>query len=367
MFFVFIIIVVSLLTYLNYDKIFNYFTNKEWQIADSIGKINLENYIDTCGTNSNFFIVKNNSIEGYSENLKMTFEKDIDNKDVIMNSNADYCIIAEKGGTNVNVLSGNEIIWNTSINNANILTACINKNGYVAIVYSQMGYKSLIKVFSNTGEELFTNYLASTYAIDVAISNDNKSLAIAEVDTNGIKVESQIKMIDIKDASENSIKKYKLNSNEVITDIEYNEVNDLVIMTDANVKLLKDGKISKIVDYKLDDVLFADISNQKNVVTITNKKNSLFDENVQVCIYDFDASKEIKTYSLEDVPSQLKCMRDVITVDTGTEIIFLNISGNFLKKCEYKGQLKDLKLFNEGETAVLIFRDKADFIKVGGI
>ena len=53
-------------------------------------------------------------------------------------------------------------------------------------MYSQAGYKSLIKVFSNTGKELFTNYLASTYAIDVAISNDNKTLAVAEIDANGI-------------------------------------------------------------------------------------------------------------------------------------------------------------------------------------
>ena len=36
---------ISLLTYLNYDKILNYFTNKEWEIADSIGKINFESYL----------------------------------------------------------------------------------------------------------------------------------------------------------------------------------------------------------------------------------------------------------------------------------------------------------------------------------
>ena len=57
----------------------------------------------------------------------------------------------------------------------------------------------------------------------------------------------------------------------------------------------------------------------------------------------------------------------VIALDNGLEIIFINDSGNFLKKCEYKGQLKDLKLFNEGNRAVLIFRNVADFIKVGGI
>ena len=61
--------------YLNYDKILNFFTNKEWQIADSIGKIELENYLTTCGTDSSFFVIDNNSVTGYSENMKKNAEQ----------------------------------------------------------------------------------------------------------------------------------------------------------------------------------------------------------------------------------------------------------------------------------------------------
>ena len=38
-----------------------------------------------------------------------------------------------------------------------------------------------------------------------------------------------------------------------------------------------------------------------------------------------------------------------------------------VKKCEYTGQLKGVKLLNNGNTAVLLFRDDAEFVKVGGI
>lgn len=366
LFFLVIIIVVSLLTYLNYDKILNYFTNKEWQIADSVGKIELENYLGVCGTSSNFFVINNNNIEGYSELSKKTFDKNIDNKDIVTYTNNDFCVIAEKSSTNVTVFCSNEIIWTSNINNANILGAYINKNGYVAIIYSQTGYKSLIKVFSNTGEELFTNYLASTYAIDVAISNDNKELAIAEVDTNGINVKSQIKVVNIKEASENNIIKYELENNELITDVEYNENNNLVVMSDSKVKMLTEGKLSEIINFESYNIIMSDISNTKNIITIKNNKNGLFDENIQACIYDYE-DKEPYIYELQDVPNRIKCLEDIIAIDTGAEIIFLNTSGNFVKKCEYNGQLKDLVLFNEGDSAVLIFRDTADFIKVGGI
>ncbi len=362
---IFVVMIVSLLTYLNYDKIISYFNNKEWEIADLVGKIELnDNYLVAEGTSSNFVFVGNSAIEGYSSNAKKNFEKSKTLKDVITYAEGDFLIIGEKDPANIIVICGDDISWEKAINNANILSVYINKNGYSAVVYSQSGYKSLIKVFSNNGTELFTNYLASTYAIDVAISNDNKALAIAEIDTDGINVESNIKLVDIKNVSENNIKNYSLDNNEVIADIEYNENNNLYIMTDSNVKLLKNNEIKSIVDFKNDNILSADISNKKNVVTVKVENNGLFSSKYLLSVY---SEGDMKSYELEDAPNSVCCMKNVIAIDMGNEIIFLNSSANFMKKCQYNGQLKDIKLFNNGNTAVLVFRDTANFIKVGGI
>lgn len=363
----FVLIIVSLLTYFNYDKIWSFFTNKEWQIADSIGKIELENYLTTCGTDSSFFVIDNNSVTGYSENMKKNVELSLSSKDVLTYSDGDYCIIGEKAGTSVNLISGNQLVWTNTINNASILSVYVNKNGYSAVIYSQAGYKSLIKVFSNAGKELFTSYLASTYAIDVAISNDNKTFAIAEVDTSGINLNSRIKVTNMEDASESTVKKYDINSNEVVTDIEFNSNNKLVIMTDLKVYVLDNDVIGEILNFEKENIIMASIENKRNIVTVRNEKNGLFNQSVEVCIYDFNVTAEPKKYELNSLPNRLVCTKNVIALDNGLEVIFINDSGNFMKKCEYKGQLKDLKLFNEGDRAVLIFRDVADFIKVGGI
>jgi len=363
----FVLIIVSLLTYLNYDRIWSFFTNKEWQIADSIGKIELENYLTTCGTDSSFFVIDNNSVTGYSENMKKNAELSLSSKDVLTHSDGDYCIIGEKAGTSVSLISGNQLVWTNTINNASILSVYVNKNGYSAVIYSQAGYKSLIKVFSNAGKELFTSYLASTYAIDVAISNDNKTFAIAEVDTNGINVSSRIKVTSMEDASESTVKKYDINSNEVVTDIEFTSNNKLVIMTDLKVYVLDNDVIGEILNFEKENIIMASIENRRNIVTVRNEKNGLFNQSVEVCIYDFNVTAEPKKYELNSLPNRFVCTKNVIALDNGLEIIFINDSGNFLKKCEYKGQLKDLKLFNEGNRAVLIFRNVADFIKVGGI
>lgn len=363
----FVFIIVSLLTYLNYDKILDYFTNRQWELADIVDKIEIENYLDTFSTGSNFYVVNSGGIMGYSETAKEVFKKDISFKDVVSTFAGEYAIVVDKSSANVIVINKSEMVWETSIGNATILGATINKNGYSAVIYSQAGYKSLIKVFSSTGKELFTNYLASTYAIDVAISNDNKTLAIAEIDTNGVSLTSGIKLIDIQTVSNNKVQKFDFDTEELISDIEYDENNELVILTDLNVKLLKNNKISELINYKNENIILVNISNHKNLVAIKVVEESLFNTKCEVCVYNLKDNKNIKSYEIDESPNNVVTNNDIIAVDIGDKIIFLNGSANFLKKCEYKGQLKNIQLLNNGKTAVLIFRDTAEFINIGGI
>jgi len=359
--------IVSLLTYLNYEKILTFFTNRQWEIADSVGKIELENCLDTFGTNSAIFVVNGSGIQGYSNDAKKIFEKSIPYKDVVTSVAGDYTIVAEKNSTNVSVICKTEEIWSTSINNANILGVVINKNGYSAVIYSQAGYKSLIKIYSVKGEELITSYLASTYALDVAISNDNKTLAIAEIDTNGVSLESRIKLIDIQSASEDNVKRIDLDNNELISDIEYDNNNQLIVLTDTGTKILKNNMLHEWVNFGNENIIIADISNKKNLVAVKVSEEGLFSVKCKICIYQFGDTQNMKEYDIQETPSSIVTCEDTIAINTGNKIVFINTSGNFLKKSEYNGQLKDFNLFDNGKTAVLLFRDSAEFLKVGGI
>lgn len=358
--------IVSLLTILNYDKIFTYLTNRKWEIADSIGRIELDNYLNIIGTDSNLLAINSSGIQGFSENANKIFEQAASFKEVISATAGDYAIVAEKNSTSVYVINKDKMVWNDDINNANILSVKINKNGYSAVTYSQAGYKSLIKVYSSTGEELFTSYFASTYAIDVAISNDNKTLAIAEIDTNGVSLVSAIKIINIQTASNEEVKKYDLEKDELVSNAEFDQYNHLIIMTDIGVKTLKNDNILEILNFKEENITQCTIDDSKKIVAIKIVEEGLFSVKCFVCIYDV-TSNDVKKYELTETPNNVAIYNDVVAVNMGNKIIFLNSGGNFLKKCEYNGQLKDMVLFNDGNTAALIFRNYAELIKVGGI
>ena len=81
---------------------------------------------------------------------------------------------------------------------------------------------------------MFTQYLSTTRAIDVSISNDNRYLAIAEIDTSKTVLQSNVKIISIEKAEKNADdyleKTYSSATGKLITNIRYQDKNKLVCM-----------------------------------------------------------------------------------------------------------------------------------------
>lgn len=134
----------------------------------------------------------------------------------------------------------------------NISQVHVNKNGYVAVVIVDTSYKTVIKTYNPQGKELFNTYLSSTRAVDVSISNDNKYLAIAEVDTSGTMIQSSIKVISIDKASTdptNSLENtYKGEENKLITNIKYQNKNKLVCMYTDSIHQIENGEDITLID-----------------------------------------------------------------------------------------------------------------------
>ena len=360
----FIIAIISaIIFYYNSEKIISYIENKEWEIADSIGSVTLNNYIEIEGNLSNLIVVGSNYVRGYSNEAKKEFDLFLSFQETISDSDGDYCIIGEKNGTSVYMICGNQKIWESSIT-GNLYDVYVNKNGYAAVIYKQSGYKSLVKVMSPAGVELFTSYLASTYAIDVAITNDNKTLAIAEVDTNGIHVVSSIKMIDINNLDNQNVEKYDMAEGILISDIEYNNENDLLVMTDSTVEIVKGNEKIEMLAYDYSNTLNVSIENKKNAVTVVKEEAGLFDVKYKLYIYSFDEELEKKEYELYDLPKQIKAMNNIIALVMEDELLIVNTNGKLVKKFDISRNIKSIVLYDNGNTIGLIFRDKIEFIKI---
>lgn len=358
-----LIAIFSTIFYLNYDNIINFIDNKEWEYVSPIAKILTNKYLQASSAGDELIVIESDKISAYTNSSVSDFTVTNMLRAAISDDVGDYSVVGEAGGSKFILLNEKGKVWEFDTQ-GEILALSVNKNGYVACIYSKNGYKSLIKVIKPNGEEMFTNYLASTYAVDVEISNDNKYLALAEVNAEGINMESSVKIIDMNKAEAEAITTVKLDSNTLVLDIEYNDKNELLVLEDNRIEKVSSAyEKTTIRQYRTSEVSHISIENKSNFIMVEKEETGIFSTNYVLKIYDLE-NTEPKSFELDSTPKQIYAQGKVIAVDLGNEILFLNTNGRFLKHCRLDGQVKEIKLYGNGSMAALVFRDRIEIIKL---
>ena len=295
-------------------------------------------------------------------NKEKTLEVQISNP--IFNSANRFLAIAENKGKKLYLISDREIAWEAQVE-GNIAQVQVNKNGYVAVVIVDTSYKAVIKMYNPQGKEMFNTYLSSTRTVDVSISNDNKYLAIAEVDTSGTIIQSDVKIISIDKASTdptNSLENtYKGESNKLITNIKYQDKNKLVCMYTDSIHKIEDGEDVTLVDNKDKKVIFQSINLSNNICSIEEKSSGLFTADSLVNIINV-ANKEAKQYTAEGITKEIYTYGDIIALNLGTEIEFINTDGWLAKR--YVANQEITNIVVSDSMAGIIYRDKIEIVNL---
>ena len=291
---------------------------------------------------------------------------DIEISNPIFESNGDYLCIAEKEGQKLYLIYNKNIIWESEVE-GNIDSINVNKKGYVSVIISGTSYKTVVQTFDSKGKELFKNYLSRTNVIDTDISNDNKYLAIAEANFSGIVVQSNIKIISIEDAKNNSDESIKYThlakANDLIINIEYNSKNDLVCMYDEHIDVLKGEENIELLNLKNEEILFADINIEPNIVKIVKKSDNLLNSNVEMQIINSNNINDVNIYKIDNTPRKIYTQDNMVAVNLGTSAMFINSNGWLVKKYESnKKEIQDIVVSNE--IAGIISKDKIYIISL---
>lgn len=275
-----------------------------------------------------------------------------------------FLAIAENKGKKVYLISDKDIAWEAEVE-GNISQVHVNKNGYVAVVIVDTSYKTVIKTYNPQGKELFNTYLSSTRAVDVSISNDNKYLAIAEVDTSGTMIESSIKVISIDKASTdptNSLENtYKGEENKLITNIKYQNKNKLVCMYTDSIHQIENGEDITLIDNQNKKVIFQSVNLVNRACSIEEKSSGLFTADSLVNIVNIE-NHEIKQYTASSVTKELYTYGNIIAINLGTEVEFISTDGWLVKR--YVANQEITNIVVSDSIAGIIYRDKIEIINL---
>lgn len=310
-------------------------------------------------------ILNKNKLISYTSNGEKKYEHEINVNDALYASNNRFLAVAQKNGKNVYLISEANIVWQSEIDiEGNITRINVNKNGYVSIIVTGSSYKTVIITYSPAGKELFKTYLSTTTALDTDISSDNKYLAIAEVNTTGTLIQSNIKIISVekaqKDPTNSVIYTYNAQANDLIIDLKYQD-KKLVCMYDTGIHILQDEKDEKITALEDNKIMLASVEFDNCSMYSLEVNAGLFTSNTQIFLKNTQTQKE----SIYTAPSAVKSMKtntNNLALNLGSEVHFINTSGWLIKKYISEQEIKDIILSDK--IGGIIYKDKIEIVNL---
>ncbi len=332
-------------------------------VDENLPTISIENENASIYAYDNHIVIlKDNKLTIYNASGKEETTINVQVNNPIFDSSGKYLLLADKGSQNVYLIYNTSLQWQKTME-GNVSYITVNKNGAVGVVLTGTTYKSVIVMYSITGNEEFKTYLSSTVATSLAISNNNDYLSFAEANTSGTVISSVVKTISVEKAkntpTEAIIYTYNQENNSLIISIEYNNDN-LICQYDNSVYRLKDGNSEKILDVD-NNTLFLDIKMADYISKIQENQSGILRSEYEVKIINEKNSSE-NTYLLEQMPSGLYCSDNILAVDMGNEIIFLNHSAWLLKHFTSRQNYKNIILGDS--VAAIVYRDRVEIISL---
>lgn len=287
---------------------------------------------------------------------------DININTAIFDSNNKYLAIAEEKGQEVCLILDKTYLWSNTLE-GNILQVQVNENGYVAVVWSDMTYKSIVTLYDSSGNKLFNRYFADNRVIDVSISKDNKYVAVGDIDTSGALIKSNIRIISVQNAQTDTdnaiIYTYNANSGKLIINVEYQSKNQILCMYDDSISMIKDNKNIELLSEE-NEVSFMSV-NFSNYMMYTEEDSSLFSANTNVKIVNTSNNKT-SLFNVEEIAKDIYANEDIIAINLGTEVYFVDTTGWIIKKYSDKQEITNI-VFSKN-LAGIVYKDKIIIINL---
>ncbi len=348
-----IIVLIFLFAFLGFyfhNNIKTYIEEESWIYTEPYIEKNIE-LASIYEGGKKLFTISDNNLKVYNNQLNQVIEENINSSNVIFKSKGSYTSFLSTDKNFFRLYKDNNMLWNKSLS-SDLKQISVNKNGLVSICFIQTGYKSGVKLFDTKGEELLNIYLASTYAVDAELSSDNKTLYVAEVDFNGINAISLVKIVDVLSKTFTEI---KLNSDEIIVDIEFTDTNSLLVQSNKALYSIDiDNTIHTLYNFEENDVFYSTIKDFKSPLVI--EKGDYILRKI--------TDEEERYITLNNEPQIVDVAYGKVALLFKNEVWILDGNCKVVKKCDTDEGVVDLKIFNNGRNVALIYNKKIALINI---
>ena len=267
-----------------------------------------------------------------------------------------YLLSADLDGNHTAILYKDGKVLNEFNLGSDIISAEVNKNGDVIIATSTSGYKGKITVFDKKGRERFIWNSGDGYITDVAIHENGRHIAVAQLTSTEAQAGSNIQFIDL---NRKKVINTSKRSNTIISEILFSNDRLLSVSDVEFCGYSKGGNLKFEVSFAGKKPGKYDISNNNlfSFVTIDNRGGEVLE------IYNI-RGKLKGSYSSDSTINSIATCDEGVMLSTRRDILYVNKRGKLKKSVTSNHDIKSLGLFGDGKTVMALGSESADVVRM---
>ncbi len=210
-------------------------------------------------------LLTDTSLVAYNENGGEVMRRQHNFSDPMLLVCGRYMLVAEQGGTRFRLDTLPEPVLNVTADNLTedkktavldealenrIISADVRSDGGVALVTQSSGsYTSEVVVYNADGELQYRQRYAAVRAVDVALSSDDREVAVAGIEANNGVLQSSLRVYSLRSEDATPIKEYT-GQDVLLSRVAYLDSSELVAIGDSQTWVVDpDGDLDKRIPY----------------------------------------------------------------------------------------------------------------------
>ena len=153
----------------------------------------------------------------------------------------------------------------------------------------------------------------------------------------------------------------KSEQNKLMVNIEYQDKNKIICMYTDTVNIIENGQETVLFENKNKKITAQSINLHNNFVTVQEESSGIFSANSVVNIMDID-TKNTKNYTVETSIKEIYTKGDIIALNLGTEVEFINTGGWLVKRYVASQEVTNVTVSDN--IVGIIYRDKVEIISL---
>jgi len=318
--------------------------------------------------NSAFIVYRDYLVECNSQSIRFMnkqgnslWEHQVKINKPLMKVSGKSLIIADMGGREIYAVNGSYIDWEKKFDE-NIINVDVNSSGYVVVVKEAKGLKGAVTLFDSKGNEIFTKGYKDMYIMSAEISPDNSSIVVNNFNTSGLAAYNSFEFLDMRGKT---IAGVSAASSLIFPAVSFINKNHILVSGDAGVACYKtDGSLVWSNNFNGRKIYSSGVlENNYAVVAVSgeNKPGTAGGNKPEILVLNSEGEITARV-NIDSEIININTYSDMIAVNTGRGVNFINRKGQLLGAFSSKTDIKNIYFFSRLEAAV-ITRQGATIVK----